>query len=502
MSGTGRRGGFNPLIAGFIAGVVVALVLALLTKINLDLAGPWTHTHTLTAQVSDVDGMSISSDVRIAGRNVGQVTDVQSKGNYSIVTFHVDDADWPLPADTSASVRLATLLGQKYLQLAPGHSSQQMADNAVIGLQSTKPVVDFDQILNTFDKPTRDHLTSLIRTIAGGVQGQEGTLQQLISNLADLSVHSQTPTQELVKQNGNINSILINLGTTADQLDASRNDFAGVIDNLNSISATLASQQGSALKSFITNTDNLNLTTNAVLGGGAAANLDKGLKQLPVFATYLNTLLTTLVPQTYSFTQPVPGVEPSDRVNNNGGIPGKAAIDLIYEIGDSASQGYGSHNFGTATAPNNQANIFLRQFQDGFDPCIFVAPPNECKWGWHNGQPAGPGSPAVAAAPPTAIPPVAPPSPTPSPGSIPNPIPAPTASPSLVPFPTPSPSPSPTPTPIPSSSPSMAPFPSPSPSPSPSAALSTSYSGSMYGANAGDPSLIGVWDALFTWWWG
>src|SRR6202163_3433756 len=172
MSGTGRRGGFNPLIAGFIAGVVVALVLALLTKINLDLAGPWTHTHTLTAQVSDVDGMSISSDVRIAGRNVGQVTDVQSKGSYSIVTFHVDDADWPLPADTSASIRLATLLGQKYLQLVPGHSSQLMAEDAVSGLQSTRRVVDFDQILNTFDKPTRDALTSLIRTAAGAVQGQ------------------------------------------------------------------------------------------------------------------------------------------------------------------------------------------------------------------------------------------------------------------------------------------------------------------------------------------
>jgi virulence factor Mce-like protein len=497
MSGTGRRGGFNPLIAGFIAGVVVALVLALLTKINLDLAGPWTHTHTLTAQVSDVDGMSISSDVRIAGRNVGQVTDVQSKGTYSIVTFHVDDADWPLPADTSASVRLATLLGQKYLQLAPGHSSQQLADNAVIGLQSTKPVVDFDQILNTFDKPTRDHLTSLIRTVAGGVQGQEGTLQQLISNLADLSVHSQAPTQELVKQNGNINSILINLGTTADQLNASRSDLAGVIDNLNSVSATLASQQGTALKSFITNTDNLNLTTNAVLGGGAAANLDKGLKQLPVFATYLNTLLTTLVPQTYSFTQPVPGVEPSDRVNNNGGVPGKAAIDLIYEIGDSASQGYGSHNFGTATAPNNQANIFLRQFQDGFDPCIFVGPPKECVWGQHSCWcPPGP-----AAAPASTPPPLAPPRPTPDPGGIPVPIPAPSPIPSLVPFPTPSSSPSssPTPSPTPTSIPSQAPFPSPSPSASP--ASTASYSASMGATSAYDTGLVSVWDALFTWWW-
>ena len=76
-------------LAGFIAGIVFALVLALLTKINLDLAAPWTHTHTLAAEVSDVDGISISSDVRIAGRIVGQITDVQAKGSYSMVTFPV-----------------------------------------------------------------------------------------------------------------------------------------------------------------------------------------------------------------------------------------------------------------------------------------------------------------------------------------------------------------------------------------------------------------------------
>src|ERR1035437_2211826 len=81
---------------------------------------PWAHTHTVTAQVSDVDGISIGSDVRIAGRLVGQITAVKAQGDHSSVTFHIDDSEWPLPVDTSASVRLATLLGQKYIQLVPG----------------------------------------------------------------------------------------------------------------------------------------------------------------------------------------------------------------------------------------------------------------------------------------------------------------------------------------------------------------------------------------------
>ncbi|HEX4579762.1 MAG TPA: MlaD family protein, partial [Candidatus Dormibacteraeota bacterium] len=245
MSGTGRRGGFNPLIAGFIAGVAMALVLGLLAKINLDFAAPWSRTHTMTAQVADVDGISVGSDVRIAGRPVGQITAVNAQGTFSTVTFNVDDGDWPLARDTSASIRLATLLGQKYLQLTPGRdTSHTYADDGTIALPATKPVVDFDQILNTFDQPTRDSITSLIRTASGAVQGQEGTLQQLIPDLRDLSVHSVTPTQELVTRNPEINNILVNLGTTADTLNQSSTQLAGVIDNMNSITGALAQHQG------------------------------------------------------------------------------------------------------------------------------------------------------------------------------------------------------------------------------------------------------------------
>lgn len=352
MSGAGRRGGFNPLIAGFIAGAVIAAILALLANINLNLAAPWAATHTLSANVSDVDGISVSSDVRIAGRLVGQITGVQAHGTYTSVTFHVDDSDWPLPSDTSASIRLATLLGQKYLQLTPGTSRTHLADNATIGLQATLPVVDFDQILNTFNTPTRDALTNLIRTAAASVQGQEGTLQQLLPDLGQLSTHSVVPTTELVTRNSEINSILINLGTTADQLNQSRNDLAGVIDNMNSITGALARDQ-SALEGYIAQTDALNQTTDAVLGNGYAAKLNAGFQQLQSFATQLNQLMTTLVPETYNFA--------NDKGKATGLPVWQDALNLVYQIG-------------SATAQSDLDGFFLRQNANGVDPCGLLGP--------------------------------------------------------------------------------------------------------------------------------
>jgi phospholipid/cholesterol/gamma-HCH transport system substrate-binding protein len=352
MSGTGRRGGFNPLIAGFLAGIAIAAVLGLLAKINLDFAAPWSKTHTVTAQVSDVDGITVGSDVRIAGRAVGQITDVKSAGSYSSVTFQVDDANWPLSADTTASIRLATLLGQKYIQLEPGTNGNPLQDNATIPLPATKPVVDFDQILNTFDKPTRDSLTSLVRTGADAVRGQEGTLQQLIPSLRDLSVHSVTPTGELASRNPEINNILVNLGVTADQLNQSGADLAGVIRNMNTITGALAQNQG-ALTGYIANTTALNQTTDAVLGGGEAAKFNDALKQLGTLSSQLNTLMRTLSPETYNF------------INDHSAATGlpiwQDAKNLVFQIG-------------SATAQKDLSGFFLRQNANGVDPCGLFGP--------------------------------------------------------------------------------------------------------------------------------
>ena len=347
MTGTGRAPFVNPRIAGVVAAVVIAGIVLVMGWINVNFAAPWARTHTVTAQISDADGIAVSSDVRIAGRLVGQVTQVTAQNGHADVTLHVDDSEWPLPADTTASIRLATLLGQKYIELVPGKDHSHLADNGVIGLTATSPVVDFDQILNTFDQPTRDALTSLIRTLGAGVQGQEGNLQQLVPGLRDLSVHGQVPTQTLAQHNSDLDSILANLGTVADQLNTSRADLAGVIDNTNSVTGALAANP-QALEGFIANTDALNRTAHQVLGSGGAQQLAWGLQQLTPVAGQFDRLLSSLIPQSQAFK--ASGINP--------------ALTLVQEIGDAISQ-------------SDRDGYFLRQNLLGID-CSGLLPAAGC----------------------------------------------------------------------------------------------------------------------------
>ena len=352
MSGIGRRGGISPSLAGVIAGALMVVVVLVMAKINLDFAAPWAHTHTLTVETTDADGISVSSDVRINGRLVGQVTGVRAAGRNAEVTIHVDDSEWPLPATTTASVRLATLLGQKYIELqtTPGSAAAKgavggdLADDATI--RDARPVVDFDQILDGFDRPTRDALIGAVTSLSGGVSGQEGTIQQLLPDLGDLSRHSTTPTGELAARDDSINRILVNLGIAADQLDRSRDDLAGFIDGLNRVTGALATHQD-ALRGFIRSGDQLNQTTDEILGNGFAGRLAGGLERLSTTVRDLDRTFRIVYPQTYSFAH-------APIADFGGRTAAQAGHDLIYEISDANSQ-------------SNKDGYFLREFLQTID---------------------------------------------------------------------------------------------------------------------------------------
>src|SRR5439155_18055822 len=124
-------------------------------------------------------------------------------------------------------------------------------------------------------------------------------------------------------------------------------------------------------------------TTHAVLAGGSAAALDAGLREVCVSGRasgcdagvlgYLNTLLTTLIPETAQTVQPCSQLRGcTNRTDGNASLhadttPAQAGIDRIYEIAGSAvSQGDQTTGSG---AGFKTANFFLRQYAQGIDDC-------------------------------------------------------------------------------------------------------------------------------------
>lgn len=85
--------------------------------------------YTLTADFLKVGGLSTGSDVRINGIKVGTVTDQKlNNEDYTVtVTFSIS-SDIKLPADSTVAIVGDGLMGDKFVKIEPGKSTEQLKD--------------------------------------------------------------------------------------------------------------------------------------------------------------------------------------------------------------------------------------------------------------------------------------------------------------------------------------------------------------------------------------
>ncbi|WP_395370090.1 outer membrane lipid asymmetry maintenance protein MlaD [Komagataeibacter diospyri] len=143
------------LLAGF---AVLAVLAGLLAYAVLDKGRPHESGYRLNAGFAHIDGLSVGSDVRLAGITVGQVVDehVDPKTFVAQVTFTVRP-DIKLPDDTAAIITSDSLLGGKYIALSPGGDDRMLAPGGTIG--QTQGAISLEQLLSKFIFSVTDTLT-------------------------------------------------------------------------------------------------------------------------------------------------------------------------------------------------------------------------------------------------------------------------------------------------------------------------------------------------------
>ena len=107
------------------------------------------RTYELSVVVEDAAGLESGDPVRVAGVAVGSVTSIERvpEDGTLRVGFQVDSGT-EISQSSTASVRLRTLLGKKYLDIADPGTGQAMAEGGVIPVSQTSPSTDVDTLLN------------------------------------------------------------------------------------------------------------------------------------------------------------------------------------------------------------------------------------------------------------------------------------------------------------------------------------------------------------------
>jgi virulence factor Mce-like protein len=131
------------------------------------------------------------NEVRVGGFRVGVVDtitpteQVVSGHPKSVAKVHMklDKSVQPLSKDTTVLVRARSALGLKYVQLTPGRSKQTYRAGDTIPLSHSTLPVEFDDLLNTFDEPTRVNSQAALTGFGNALAGRGASLNEAIQGL-------------------------------------------------------------------------------------------------------------------------------------------------------------------------------------------------------------------------------------------------------------------------------------------------------------------------------
>ncbi len=116
------------LLAGLLAFLLLALRVSGLTVGSSD------NTYKVYAHFDNIAGLTVRSKVTMAGVTIGKVTaiDLDRNSYMGRVTMQLDDAVDNLPADSTASILTAGLLGEKYIGISVGGEEEVLREGSTI----------------------------------------------------------------------------------------------------------------------------------------------------------------------------------------------------------------------------------------------------------------------------------------------------------------------------------------------------------------------------------
>jgi virulence factor Mce-like protein len=180
----------SPTMVGAVTVLITVVAVFLAYQANTGL--PFVPTYRVTAQVPNADELVPGNEVRIGGVQIGTISSIdpvqQADGAVTArLNLKLNKSVEPIPTDSTVIVRARSALGLKYLQIVLGKSSQGVPEGAVLPLAAARPEpVDIDQVLNTFNAPTRKAIQVNLREFGDAVTGRGADINGAIGQLKPL----------------------------------------------------------------------------------------------------------------------------------------------------------------------------------------------------------------------------------------------------------------------------------------------------------------------------
>jgi phospholipid/cholesterol/gamma-HCH transport system substrate-binding protein len=269
-----HRSRFTPYQVGLIA--LVVIVIGVFLGASKDI--PFTRPFELKAVFENAPPIHRGQAVRIAGVEVGKVSNIEPVGGDSpaiVVTMKIKDEALPIHKDAQIKVRPRLFFeGNLFFDVRPGTpQAGNVGDGDTIPVSQTSAPVQLDQVLGTLKTDTREDLQKLLIGYGDALNGKPQPGEdddQDPDTKGEIAAKSLNDSLKYSAQSLRGGAVL-NDATLGTEL----HDLSKLIGSQQKIFAALSSREGS-LKELITNFN----TTMAALAS-EEANLRATIRELP-----------------------------------------------------------------------------------------------------------------------------------------------------------------------------------------------------------------------------
>ena len=291
----------NPIPIGAIGIALIALLLfGAFNAQNLPLIGSGDPYH---AAFTEAGGIRKDDDVRIAGVRVGKVTGIELDGSHVRVDFKIN-ADAAFGPQTAASIRMKTLLGQKYLALEPKGKGQLASDSEIpLGrtISSYDIVNAFADLTTTTERIDTGQLAGSLDTMATEFRDSPAHVKSALSGLSRLS-------RTIASRDGDLRTLLARANSVSATVASRNATTAKLIKDADLLLVELEARRA-AIHTLFTNTSNLAIQLTGLVQDNRVA-LKPALGQL-------NTVLALLTKHEQDLDTTIARLAPFTRVYAN-----------------------------------------------------------------------------------------------------------------------------------------------------------------------------------------
>lgn len=261
--------------------VLISAILTVLLAIRIGNLDLFSATRSVSAIFSDANGVFVGDAVKVAGVDVGRVTETEIDNGKAVITFDIQQ-DVEVTSTSTVAIRWRNILGLRFLYLDSGVGGTPLEEGERIPDDRTDEAGDLTAFLNRLGPILKaidpEKANAFLDSMNTALSGNETVVRVLLTSGASLA-------DELGAMDGQIKSLIRSSDTVLEGYAGQNEAIGSIVEDLDLIGGELAANTES-INSFIVNLAEVQRQTERLLRENRG-NIDADLAHLANVATTL-----------------------------------------------------------------------------------------------------------------------------------------------------------------------------------------------------------------------